>query len=520
MTRLRPVRRSSRAAGESGFSYVEVLLTVLLLSLVVGGILPLLTGGEESYEELRRRQEMIQNARVALDKFLRELRVAESFRVLSPATIRFTLFWGDGSGASPTAEYVLNGATGDLEYRWSADWDYRRQITVTAADAVAAGYAVGLTFNHAALVVAGKSLASGNDVRVRYLNGTEMVELDRVLDQTCVLSIPATPCWNRANTTIWFRLPAAFVSGASSTNYYLYYGNLNALAPPANGDNVFLDYENGSTIGGWTRRDGCAGTHTASADGFVFQTNSGNNCYRQFSKSIGTHDGVEIFWGFRSGTPGNPAANDRHMPGMGARFSDTGAGYIVSPGEDSNRRLRIRQMSSWTTAVSTWETARNAGLYRVTPGINYYGRFSVVGTAPAVLRAKFWPVGSAEDVGSWMLTGEDPTPLLSGLHYTQVDGHDAPQDHRHRTLIIRPRVTNEPLLTYGTETSGTRSDALESLAGPFRSLSVTCYDIEGNVVDCSPATPVRSVQVTLVVMDPSGRIPDITVTGRTFRQTP
>src|SRR3989304_2800795 len=208
MPRLHPVRRSSRAARESGFSYVEGLLTVLLLSLGVGGVLPLLTGGEESYQELRRRQEMIQNARVALDKFLRELRVAESFRVLSPATIRFTLFWGDGSGASPTAEYVLNGATGDLEYRWSADWDYRRQITVTAADAVAAGYAVGLTANHAAPGGA----ANKN---------------------------PPPPT----------RGPRA------------------GRPPPQNGDNIFLDYENGTTLGGWTRRDAEAGGYGGVACG-------------------------------------------------------------------------------------------------------------------------------------------------------------------------------------------------------------------------------------------------------------
>src|SRR3972149_4463302 len=228
MPRLRPVRRSSRAAGESGFSYVEVLLTVLLLSLVVGGILPLPPGGEESYEDRRRRQEMIQNARVALDKFLRELRVAESFRVLSPATIGFTLFWGDGSGASPTAEYVLNGATGDLEYRWSADWDYRRQITVTAADAVAAGYAAYIDIPHAAWYAAGKSLSNGDDVRLRFWNGSQMVELDRVVDPDVLRGWNVTAPYL---TRIWFRLQTGLVAGARSSNYYVYYGNLSTLAP-------------------------------------------------------------------------------------------------------------------------------------------------------------------------------------------------------------------------------------------------------------------------------------------------
>jgi hypothetical protein len=487
---------------------VELLVTVLLLSLVVGGLLPLLTSGDEAYQELRRRQGMVQNGRVALDKLLRETRSAEAFRAVAPGRVRLSTFWGDGTGADPTVEFVLNAATGDLDYRWAADWDFRRQITVTAQDAVAVDYAVALTFNHAGLVAAGASLASGDDVRVRYWTGTQMVELDRFPDPTSA--------WNSATTRIWFRLQTALAANAANGNYYLYYGNLAAGPPPANGDNVFLDYEDGSTLGGWIRRDSCAGSHSASADGFVFQTSSGNNCYRQLSKNV-SQENVEIFWGFRSGAAGDADGNDRHMPGVGARFSAAGAGYIVSPGEDNNRRLRIRQMSAWTTVAQTWQTARDDVLYRVTPGSNYYARFYLVGSE---MRAKFWPVGGAEPAG-WMLTGADGSaPILSGPHYTQVDGHDSPQDHRHQRLIVRPRVANEPSTAMGVETAGTRPDVLESLAGPFRSLTVACYDVAANVIGCVPTTPVRSVQIALVVMDPTGRIPDITLTGRAFRQAP
>lgn len=506
-------RALSPRAGEGGTSYVEVLVTILLLSLVVGGLLPLLTSGDDAYQELRRRQEMVQNGRVALDKLLRETRAAEAFRAVAPGLVRLNTYWGDGTGALPTVEYVLNAATGDLEFRWAADWDFRRTITVTAQDAVAAGYAVALTFNHAALVAGGRSLAGGDDVRVRYWTGTQMIELDRVLDPTSG--------WNRVNTIIWFRLQTALGSGAVNANYYLHYGSLVAGPPPASGDNVFLDYEDGTTLGGWLRRDsgvgGCAGAHSLSAaDGFIFQTNAGNNCYRQFSKNV-PHDNVEIFWGFRSGAAGNPAANDRHMPGMGARFSNAGAGYIVSPGEDNNRRLRIRQMSGWTTVTQTFQTPQSVALYRVTPGTDYYGRLYLVA---AELRAKFWPAAAAEPAG-WMLTSVDGSaPFLSGPHYTQTDGHDAPQDHRHRRLVIRPRVANEPLTALGVETAGARPDVLESLAGPFRSMTLSCFDGAGSVIGCVPTTPVRSVQVALVVMDPTGRIPDITLTGRAFRQAP
>jgi hypothetical protein len=101
-----------------------------------------------------------------------------------------------------------------------------------------------------------------------------------------------------------------------------------------------------------------------------------------------------------------------------------------------------------------------------------------------------------------------------------VDGHDAPQDHRHRRVIVRPRVQLEPLLALGGEVPGTRPDALEALAGPIRSLTVVCFAATGAPVDCSQARQVRSVQVTLAVMDPDGRVPDLVVSGRAFRQAP
>ncbi len=507
----RSPRVRSGLAPAGGFTYAEVLLVVLLLSLVVAGILPLLTGGDASYQEVRRRQEMMQNARVALDKLLRELRAAESIRVVSPPMIQMTLFWGDGSGATPTVEYVLNAVTGDLQYRWSADWDYRRQITVTAPAAVPAGYAVRLTFSHSALVTAGKSLAGGDDVRIRYWNGVEMVELDRVLDPLS--------SWNNASTTLWFRLQTAMAAGSTNNNYYLYYGNAAAGPPPANGDNVFLDYADGTSLGGWTRRDTCAPVppagYATSADGFVFTASSGNNCYRWLSRAI-ANDNVEIFWGFRSGITGDAAANDRHMPGMGARLNATGAGYLATPGYDTNRRWQIREVTSWANGGSiVAHTARDAALYRTTPGVDYYGRFYLVGST---LQLKIWAASTVEPAG-WTLSGSDAS-YASAANYALVDGHDAPQNHIHRRVIVRPRVTSEPTPALGVETAGTRPDALEALAGPFRSVSVTCFSATGAVVPCAPTTPVRSVQVALVVMDPTGLIPDITVTGRTFRQSP
>jgi len=202
--------------------------------------------------------------------------------------------------------------------------------------------------------------------------------------------------------------------------------------------------------------------------------------------------------------------------GMGARLSASGAGYLVVPGEDSNRRLRIREVTAWNVNGSILaQTPRNAALYQVTPGVDYYARFFLVGTT---LRAKFWPAGAAEPAG-WMLSATDST-YGGGAHYALVDGHDAPQDHRHRRVIVRPRVQLEPLLALGSEVPGARSDPLAALGGPFRSLTVACFDGAGAAISCATPALVRTVEVTLVATDPTGRVPDLTFRGRAMRQSP
>jgi type II secretory pathway pseudopilin PulG len=479
---------------------MEVLVTVLLLAMVVGALLPLLSSGQQGFDYARRREAMLWNARVALDKLIREMRAAESFRTLAPGQIAFTLRWGDGTGAQPTAQYSLNGATNNLEYRWSANYDYREPITVRTANAVAADYAVALTFNHAALVTIGKSLASGDDVRVRYWNGAGFVELDRVLDPTS--------SWNTVTTRIWFRLQTPLGAGSTDANYYLHYGNLAAANPPAYGPNVFLDYQDGTALDGWTRRDALPGAYATSATtGFVFQAAGLVTGFSELTKNV-PHGDVEIFWGFWSAATDNA---DGHDAGMSARLSDTGVGYRVTVADQTNSTLRIRYWTGWSQTGG----AVGSVVAPTVPGGNYFARFYLVGQ---FLQAKFWLVGTPEPA-LWQLVARDAR-AASGNHYGQLDGWRPAQNHRHSTVIIRPRVTLEPVTTLGAETAGARPDTLAALAGPFRSLTVACFDAAHVSIACTPTTPVRAVQVALVVMDPTGVVPDITLTDEAYRQSP
>jgi len=492
---------------QRGSTIAELLVVAAIMTLVVGALVPVLSLGQATWSAAERHSDMLHHGRRALDKLIREMRSAQSFQSVTPTLVRFRMALGDGGGATPTVEYQLNGGTGELEYRTSADFAYRRRITVTtpllALAGVPAGYTASVVFDHAAAVAAGRSLASGDDVRILYWTGTTWIELDRFKD------IPTA--WNTATTRLWFRLQAPIPLLGSDNNYYLHYGDLASSLPPANGDHVFIDYEDGTTLADWTRRDtigGCTGVHATSADGFVFTSTAGS-CYRQFAKPA-AHGNVEIFWGFRSNSPG--AGSNRHQVGVSARRSNTGQGYMVLPGENNNARLRIRYSATWNDAGVI--IAQTANGFSVAPGTDYYGRFLLVGTT---LQAKYWVVGAAEP--GWILSTIHPL-AAAGVHYGQVDGFQNNETHRHRYLIIRQRMDPEPTTALAPEESGARADVPQPLAGPFRSMAVQCFNAAGTAIACVAGPTVKSVQVSLTVMDPTGEVADVVVTARAYRQAP
>jgi hypothetical protein len=123
-------------------------------------------------------------------------------------------------------------------------------VTVTTGSAaVTSGYSVRISLNHAQLVAGGKSLASGDDVRVLRWDegGCSWSELDRVAQEGST--------WNSAATAIWFALQAGIPASSSDDSYYIYYGNPGAGSPPASKSNVYLfwdDFDDGVLGAGWS----------------------------------------------------------------------------------------------------------------------------------------------------------------------------------------------------------------------------------------------------------------------------
>lgn len=128
------------ARDAAGFTFVEVLVASALLVLAVGALLPMLAIAQQTWDVAPRRATMIQNARAAVDRMVREMRAAQAFDALGTGALRFTMFAG-GRSANPTmtVDYQLNVVNRDLEYRRDADpWQPLagpfRSLSVTCFD--------------------------------------------------------------------------------------------------------------------------------------------------------------------------------------------------------------------------------------------------------------------------------------------------------------------------------------------------------------------------------------------------
>ncbi len=100
---------------------------------------------------------------------------------------------------------------------WSSSYTYRYCLDITApgGEAVPAGYSCLLDINTATLVTAGKMLASRDDMRIVYWNGTTNTELDRH--------------YVSASET-WFKIQAEITAAATSNAYFCYDKDTEILA--------------------------------------------------------------------------------------------------------------------------------------------------------------------------------------------------------------------------------------------------------------------------------------------------
>ncbi|MBI5361261.1 MAG: DUF2341 domain-containing protein [Planctomycetes bacterium] len=141
-----------------------------------------------------------------------------------------TMYFSDDGNMDNTTAGELKLKVNELW--WDVEWAYRTPVTITntsVTDAVQQNFPVTLTFNHAALVNSGASLSNGDDVRLVYQNGTEFQELERYCENG----------WGLENTKIWFTIYNGIAVSGVDGNYYLYYGNPDAVSVIGNPSVIF-----------------------------------------------------------------------------------------------------------------------------------------------------------------------------------------------------------------------------------------------------------------------------------------
>lgn len=99
--------KAPRLRDQRGYTLAELLTAMAVMGLLLAGLLLTLQEGQTAYQYGAGRAEVQQNARVALDRMLRELRAASSFTTSSASDVKFTYF--DDTGANVTVEYSLSG---------------------------------------------------------------------------------------------------------------------------------------------------------------------------------------------------------------------------------------------------------------------------------------------------------------------------------------------------------------------------------------------------------------------------
>jgi hypothetical protein len=119
---------------------------------------------------------------------------------------------------------------------WNSRYGFRQRVSIqneSTTDSLSTEYSVKVLFDHSTV----GALASGNDVRMVYWNGSEFVEIDRVNESS----------WRSGSTEIWFKTQADISASGYDNHYYLYYNNIAAESPPADRSTVYLWYDDFST---------------------------------------------------------------------------------------------------------------------------------------------------------------------------------------------------------------------------------------------------------------------------------
>jgi hypothetical protein len=325
---------------------------------------------------------------------------------------------------------------------WNNAWGYRRQVTVTntsASTALPNRYTASFTLDTAAMIGSGQLLDNCSDLRVVYDPGLAAAEIDRVVENC-----------NTNQTTVWFALQRPVNASSQDKAYFLYFGNAAASAPPANGMNVFLFFED------WEQ-------------GTIHWTNAG---------------GLDVT---NNGTMGSSVVSTDAAvsPTQSQKFSSYGAA-----GDAFSGYIPVSSSTGYT--ISTWGRSPNTNVC-MPVGFDPYTSTFVKGTENWLWTDE-WRLDSqwVMRTASFTTAGTTAYIKIKSEVWDLCSSPGAPPAYLDN-LALRYSIGSEPILVFGNEESTLPSPTI------------------ANITDTSPVGLGSAIQVSADIASPEGTINSATL---------
>ncbi|PKQ15631.1 MAG: hypothetical protein CVT68_09170 [Actinobacteria bacterium HGW-Actinobacteria-8] len=339
------------------------------------------------------------------------------------------------AGIAFAAQFGAGGVTYDASW-WDPAWRFQRVLDVAAgATPLTADSTFTFTFDHAALVAAGQSLASGDDVRLLRWNGAGFDELDRV----------ALTGWDSGAVTLAFSPAAAIGANVTDSDYVLAYGNAAAGAPPADGRQVYWlweDFDDGDFTTGnvWTANHG------------TWDVTGG---YARLVNPSGSDS-------FEAGLyyPGGAAWTDYEVS-MRIRDASTGGSSYPGPA------LRVANPATNATSLWWFEYYRATTQATMRPFVNntdYSWSYNVA--LPAAFPSNAWVTTEYRVVGDRFWSWYEGSVLHDGVTAAVAhrigagsialgahNGYPTPQEFHYDDVRVWKHLPNPPTITLGAITA-------------------------------------------------------------------
>ncbi|MBN2142516.1 Ig-like domain repeat protein [Candidatus Woesearchaeota archaeon] len=272
---------------------------------------------------------------------------------------------------------------------WNTTYTYRQQVNVSnnMASIIPTGYTINLTLD----TTGSHFLASGDDLRIVYWNGTSNTELDRI----------NTSSFNSATTTIRFKVQKNISASGSDSNYFIYYGAASASNPPTNKSKVYLWYDdfnraNNTNISNEAAYDQTGGGVWALVNNQLRNTGGIGDPNKLLVATLGSNvSDVEMMVKMNVTTWLGTA--DEGRMGLSQDMDATGGGYASLFHNNQTSLEFLNDLRSWgLSSTFNWNT-----------NTWYYMKFRVIN-----------PSGNSGNYKVWAATGTEPSSWTAGTFGT------------------------------------------------------------------------------------------------------